>query len=47
MLDPKLLRAQLDVINAALAKRGGLQLDSALWSSLEARRKDLQGRTET
>ncbi len=47
MLDPKLLRTQLDVINAALAKRGGLQLDSALWASLEARRKDLQGRTET
>lgn len=47
MLDPKLLRAQLDVINAALAKRGGLQLDSALWAGLEARRKDLQGRTET
>ncbi len=46
MLDPKLLRTQLDVVNAALAKRGGLQLDSALWSSLEARRKDLQGRTE-
>lgn len=47
MLDPKLLRTQLDVINAALAKRGGLQLDSALWAGLEARRKDLQGRTET
>jgi seryl-tRNA synthetase len=47
MLDPKLLRTQLDVINAALAKRGGLQLDSALWASLEERRKDLQGRTET
>jgi seryl-tRNA synthetase len=39
MLDPKLLRNQLDVINAALAKRGGLQLDSALWASLEERRK--------
>ncbi len=47
MLDPKLLRAQLDLINAALAKRGGLQLDAALWAGLEARRKDLQGRTET
>lgn len=47
MLDPKLLRTQLDLVNAALAKRGGLQLDSALWASLEARRKDLQGRTET
>ncbi len=47
MLDPKLLRTQLDVINAALVKRGGLQLDSALWAGLEARRKDLQGRTET
>ncbi len=47
MLDPKLLRNQLDVINVALAKRGGLQLDSALWASLEERRKDLQGRTES
>ncbi|AXI01797.1 serine--tRNA ligase [Aquirhabdus parva] len=47
MLDPKLLRNQLDVINAALNKRGGLQLDAALWASLESRRKDLQGRTET
>lgn len=47
MLDPKLLRNQLDVINAALAKRGGLQLDSTLWASLEERRKDLQGRTES
>ncbi|WP_410210919.1 serine--tRNA ligase [Aquirhabdus sp.] len=47
MLDPKLLRNQLDVINAALSKRGGLQLDAALWASLESRRKDLQGRTET
>jgi seryl-tRNA synthetase len=46
MLDPKLLRNQLDLINAALAKRGGLQLDSALWTSLEERRKALQGRTE-
>jgi len=46
MLDPKLLRNQLDVINAALNKRGGLQLDAALWASLESRRKDLQGRTE-
>ena len=46
MLDPKLLRNQLDVINAALAKRNGLQLDAALWISLEERRKDLQSRTE-
>lgn len=46
MLDPKLLRTQLDVVNAALAKRNGLQLDAALWASLEERRKDLQGRTE-
>ncbi len=47
MLDPKLLRNQLDVINAALAKRKGLQLDTALWEGLEARRKSLQGRTES
>ncbi len=46
MLDPKLLRTQLDVVNAALAKRNGLQLDAVLWASLEERRKDLQGRTE-
>ncbi len=47
MLDPKLLRNQLDVINAALAKRGGVQLDAALWAGLETRRKDLQSRTES
>jgi len=46
MLDPKLLRNQLDVINAALAKRKGLQLDTALWEGLETRRKSLQSRTE-
>lgn len=45
MIDPKLLRTQLEQVNAVLAKRG-VQLDSALWAGLEARRRALQGRTE-
>lgn len=45
MIDPKLLRTQLEQVNAVLAKRG-VQLDPALWAGLEARRRALQGRTE-
>ncbi len=45
MIDPKLLRTQLESVNAVLAKRG-VQLDATLWSDLEARRRALQGRTE-
>lgn len=45
MIDPKLLRNQIDVVNAALCKRG-VQLDQSLWANLESRRKALQLRTE-
>lgn len=45
MIDPKLLRNSLDVVNAALAKRG-VQLDAAEWAALENRRKDIQQKTE-
>lgn len=46
MIDPKLLRGQIELVNAALAKRG-ICLDTTLWADLEARRKAIQVRTET
>ena len=46
MIDPKLLRGQIELVNAALAKRG-ICLDTAVWADLEARRKAIQVRTET
>lgn len=45
MLDPKLIRTQLDDVAAALAKRG-VQLDKAKLEQLEEQRKELQVRTE-
>ena len=45
MLDPKLLRNQLDDVAAALARRQ-FELDKSAFESLEARRKDLQVRTQ-
>lgn len=45
MIDPKLLRNNLDAVNAALAKRG-VQLDAGEWAALENRRKDIQQKTE-
>ena len=45
MIDSKLLRHNIDVVNAALAKRG-VQLDVQEWANLEARRKDIQSKTE-
>lgn len=45
MIDPKLLRGDLADVNAALAKRG-VQLDAAKWADLEAKRKQLQTRSE-
>ncbi|MEY4517366.1 MAG: hypothetical protein RL180_1712 [Pseudomonadota bacterium] len=45
MIDPKLLRNQIDVVNAALAKRG-VSLDTSVWADLEARRKSVQLQTE-
>jgi seryl-tRNA synthetase len=46
MLDPKLLRTQLDVINTALAKRGETILDVMKWRVFEEARKSLQSSTE-
>ncbi|WP_226661374.1 serine--tRNA ligase [Microbulbifer aggregans] len=46
MLDPKLIRTQLDQVAAALAKRG-MQLDTAKLEQLEEQRKELQVRTES
>ncbi|TEU30652.1 serine--tRNA ligase [Alkanindiges illinoisensis] len=45
MIDPKLLRNNIDVVNAALAKRG-VQLDIAEWNALESHRKTIQQKTE-
>ncbi len=45
MIDPKLLRNNIEVVNAALAKRG-VQLNVQEWADLEARRKDIQSKTE-
>ena len=45
MIDPKLLRNNIDVVNAALAKRG-VQLDTAEWAALESHRKAIQLKTE-
>ena len=46
MIDPKLLRNNIEAVNQALAKRG-VQLDPAEWASLEARRKEFQSKTES
>ncbi|WP_428821235.1 serine--tRNA ligase [Microbulbifer sp. MCCC 1A16149] len=46
MLDPKLIRNQLDEVAAALTKRG-VQLDKAKLEQLEEQRKELQVRTES
>ncbi len=45
MIDPKLLRNNIEAVNLALAKRG-VQLDVAEWASLESRRKEIQQKTE-
>ncbi|MFC6631688.1 serine--tRNA ligase [Microbulbifer taiwanensis] len=46
MLDPKLIRTQMEQVAAALKKRG-VELDTAKLESLEERRKELQVRTES
>lgn len=45
MLDPKLIRTQMDQVATALKKRG-VELDTAKLEKLEERRKELQVRTE-
>ncbi|HQQ63107.1 MAG TPA: serine--tRNA ligase [Pseudomonadales bacterium] len=47
MLDPKLLRAEINTVVAALTKRNGYALDVAAFESLESRRKALQMRSES
>ncbi|WP_346836390.1 serine--tRNA ligase [Microbulbifer sp. SAOS-129_SWC] len=46
MLDPKLIRTQMDQVAAILKKRG-MELDTAKLENLEERRKELQVRTES
>ena len=45
MLDPKLLRNDLDAVKEALARRG-FELDTAAIQSLEEARKTLQTQTQ-
>jgi seryl-tRNA synthetase len=45
VLDPKLLRTEPERVAANLARRG-FTLDLAAWAALEARRKDVQVRTD-
>ena len=45
MIDPKLIRNNIEAVNLALAKRG-VQLNVEEWASLEAHRKELQSKSE-
>lgn len=45
MLDPRLIRAELDWVVAQLARRA-FRLDTAAFTELEARRRDVQARTQ-
>ncbi|MEC8935731.1 MAG: serine--tRNA ligase, partial [Pseudomonadota bacterium] len=45
MLDPKLLRGDLDATAQQLARRG-FELDKAALQALESRRRELQTQTE-
>lgn len=47
MLDPKLLRTEINSVTTALAKRNGYKLDVVLFDKLENRRKELQTKSET
>jgi seryl-tRNA synthetase len=46
MLDPRLFRTQLDEVEAQLARRS-FKLDSAIFRELEARRKEIQSKTQS
>lgn len=46
MLDPKLVRGELDEVVTQLARRGFV-LDKALFVALESRRRDVQARTQS
>lgn len=41
MIDPKLLRTELDTVAEKLAKRG-YELDKAFWQQVEEQRKSIQ-----
>lgn len=45
MIDPKLLRTELDTVTEKLAKRG-YELDKAFWQQVEEQRKSIQVKTE-
>ena len=46
MLDPQLLRADLDAVSRKLGRRPGYELDTATFTELEAQRKENQSTTE-
>mgnify|MGYP001023381063 CR=1 FL=1 len=46
MLDPKLLRTEMNNVTTALAKRNGYKLDVTVFDKLENRRKELQTKSE-
>lgn len=46
MLDPRLIRAELEQVEMQLARRG-FRLDTATFRELEARRRDVQEKTQT
>ena len=46
MLDPRIVRSELDEVASQLARRG-FELDKAAFAELEAKRRDVQARTQT
>lgn len=46
MLDPKLIRSELEQVEAQLARRG-FPLDTAAFAALETRRREVQARTQS
>ena len=46
MLDPKLIRSELEQVEAQLGRRG-FRLDTAAFSELEGRRREVQARTQS
>jgi len=46
MLDPRIVRSELDEVASQLARRG-FALDKAAFAALEAKRRDVQARTQT
>jgi len=46
MLDPKLIRSELEQVEAQLARRG-FPLDTAAFAALEGRRREVQARTQS